>query len=185
MNRRHATFAGWPLVVLTAALVSACVPMRVRSYSGPDASIGVYHSYQWAVGDLGSTGDPRLDSNRFFLERVQQAADAELRRRGYEKATTGTPDLVLHVHARVKQQIDTSELDRSSARRCEREECRAHVFDEGTLLIDFVDARTDALVWRGWAERSLDGVVDDQAWMNEVIDKAVAAIFGRLPASSL
>jgi hypothetical protein len=42
------------------------------------------------------------------------------------------------------------------------------------------------LVWRGWAERTiLERVVDDQASMNQVIDKAVAAIFGRLPARSL
>jgi hypothetical protein len=184
MNRARAAFIRWLLVASSAALVSACVPMRVRSYAGPDANVGVYHSYRWAVGELESTGDPRLDSNRFFLERVQQAADAQLRQRGYEKAATGTADLVLHVHARVKQQLDASELDRRG-RRCERQECRAYVFDEGTLLIDFVDARTDALVWRGWAERSLDGVVDDQVWMNQVIDKAVAAIFQRLPARSL
>jgi hypothetical protein len=91
---------------------------------------------------------------------------------------------VLHVHARVNQRIDTSELDRTPGR-CNGDDCRAYVLDEGTLLIDLVDARTDALVWRGWAERSLDGVVDDQSWMNQVIDKAVAAIFGRLPARRL
>ena len=184
MSRARRAFFTCVVAVVGAALAPACAPMKVRSYDGPDAGIGVYHSYRWASGDLGSTGDPRLDSNRFFLERVQQAADEQLRQRGYEKAATGPTDLVLHVHARVKQQIDASELDRSS-RRCEQQECHAYVFDEGTLLIDLVDARTDALVWRGWAERSLDGVVDDQAWMNQVIDKAVAAIFGRLPARRL
>jgi hypothetical protein len=184
MIRARVPFVGWPVVVLSAALASACVPMQVRSYAPPEASVATYHSYDWAGGDLGSTGDPRLDNNRFFVERVQQAADAELRRRGYEKASGGIPDLMLHIHARVNQRVQAGEVD-PITRQC-RDDCPASVFEEGTLLIDFVDARTDALVWRGWAERSLlEGVVDDQASMNHVIDKAVAAIFGRLPARRL
>lgn len=184
MRQTRFAIVAWPAVVLGAALVTACVPMRVRSYLGPDADVTVYRTYQWAGGDLGSTGDPRLDSNRFFVERVQQTADAQLRIRGYEKTATGTPELMLHLHARVQQRLDASELDRTNGR-CQKDECQAYVFDEGTLLIDFVDARTNALVWRGWAERSLDGVVDNQAWMNQVVDKAVVAILGRLPKGTL
>jgi hypothetical protein len=184
MSQTRLSVFGWPAVALSAVLVTACVPMRVNSYAEPHANVTAYRTYDWAGGDLASTGDPRLDSNRFFVERVQQAADRQLRLRGYQRIGASTPDLILHLHARVEERIDTSELD-GTIGPCQKDDCRAHVFDEGTLLIDFVDARTDALVWRGWAERSLDGVVDDQAWMNQVIDKAVTAIFGRLPARSL
>ena len=45
------------------------------------------------------------------------------------------------------------------------DECRPGLFDTGTLLIEFVDARTSQLVWRGWAKSSVDGVIDDQEWM--------------------
>jgi hypothetical protein len=51
----------------------------------------------------------------------------------------------------------------------------------GTLFIDFIDARTNTLAWRGWAEGSLDGVIDDQRWMEKVIDATVAKILARLP----
>ena len=183
MRQTRFSILVWP-AALAAVLAIACAPMRVRSYAGPDADLSVYHTYQWAGGDLGSTGDPRLDSNRFFVERVQQTADEQLRLRGYEKIATGTPDLVLHVHARVEQQLEASQLDGTHGR-CQKDDCRAYVFDEGTLLIDFVDARTDAMVWRGWAERSLDGVIDNQASMNQVVDKAVVAILGRLPKGAL
>ena len=47
--------------------------------------------------------------------------------------------------------------------------------------IDFVDARTNTLVWRGWSEGNFDGVIDDQAWMEEQIDRAVIRILERLP----
>jgi hypothetical protein len=59
------------------------------------------------------------------------------------------------------------------------------VYDQGTLLLDVVDTRSKALIWRGWAERSLDGIVDNQDAMNQVIDRAVSAIFARLPVRQL
>jgi hypothetical protein len=55
------------------------------------------------------------------------------------------------------------------------------VYDAGTLLIDLVDARTNRLVWRGWAEGSVDGVIDNQEWMEARIDEAVTRILERLP----
>ena len=52
---------------------------------------------------------------------------------------------------------------------------------EGTWLIDLVDARTDQPVWRGWAKGAIDGVIDDQKWMEQRIDEAVALIMRKLP----
>ncbi len=60
-------------------------------------------------------------------------------------------------------------------------DCRPEVYDAGTLMVDFMDRRTNRLAWRGWAERSFDGVVDDQKWMEATIDKTVARILARLP----
>jgi hypothetical protein len=59
------------------------------------------------------------------------------------------------------------------------------VFDVGTILIDMVDGRSKALIWRGWAERSLDGIVDNQGVMNQTIDRAISLIFARLPVRQI
>ena len=48
-------------------------------------------------------------------------------------------------------------------------------------MIDFVDARTDTLVWRGWSEESVDGTIDNQELMERKIDQTVARILQRLP----
>jgi hypothetical protein len=166
------------MAAVAGGLAGSCAPIRVSSYTGPRTDVTAYRTYAWATGELGATGDPRLDNNSFFRERVQTAADGQLRFRGYEKAASGMPDLTVHVHARLEQRLDTSAIDPVT---CQVEECRAEIYDEGTLLIDLVDTRTNALVWRGWAERSLDGVIDNQEWMNTTIDRVVASIFGRLP----
>jgi hypothetical protein len=166
-----------------AGCVGSCAPMRVNSYATQTADMRVYKTYAWDTAELGMTGDPRLDNNRIFMDRVQQAADAQMRFRGYEKLTRGTADMTLHIHARVEQRIDSALLDVDRA--CQQPECHSYVYDQGTLLLDVVDARSKALIWRGWAERSLDGIVDNQDAMNQVIDRAVSAIFARLPVRQL
>jgi len=50
----------------------------------------------------------------------------------------------------------------------------------GVRVIDLVDARTSRLVWRGWVEK-LNPVIDNQDWMEEAIDWAVARIMKKLP----
>jgi hypothetical protein len=166
-----------------AGWVASCAPMQVNSFATPAADMRAYKTYAWDTAELGVTGDPRLDNNRIFMDRVQQAADAQMRFRGYERLTRGTADMTLHIHARVEQQIDSALLDVDRA--CQQPECRSYVYDRGTLLLDVVETRSKALIWRGWAERSLDGVVDNQDAMNQVIDRAVSAIFARMPVRHL
>ena len=166
-----------------ATCLASCAPVRVNSYAMPTADLRSYRTYAWDAAELGQTGDPRLDNNGFFKERVQQAADAQMAFRGYEKMSRGTPDLTLNVHASVQQRIDPAELDKISGV-CTGE-CRSYVYDQGTILVDIVDGRTRALIWRGWSERSLDGIVDNQDWMNQTIDRAISLIFARLPVRHL
>jgi hypothetical protein len=45
-----------------------------------------------------------------------------------------------------------------------------------------VDPRSNRLIWRGWAEGSFEGVIDNQEWLEKRIDETVARIMDRLPA---
>ena len=168
------------MVIAAAVTLNVCATLRVESYLERGADFSRYRSYAWRLSDGFSTGDPRLDNNRFFTERVESAVDRQLRGRGFEKTGSDAADLVVHVHARVDQQLDTHALDQEYGR-CDAEECRPRVYDAGTPPLDFIDMRTNTLAWRGWAEGSLDGVIDDQQWMEKTIDKAVERILAQLP----
>lgn len=163
------------LVILALAL-SGCASTSVSSYVARGANLQEHRTYNWAPADARSTGDPRLDNNRFFQERVQAAVEEQLANRGFEKAAS--PDLLVHYHASVTQEIDISGAERNGGY---GDDCQPEVYDEGTLLIDLVDARTEQLVWRGWAQGSIDGVIDDQRLMEQRIDAAVARIMRKLP----
>jgi uncharacterized protein DUF4136 len=58
---------------------------------------------------------------------------------------------------------------------------RTHVYEAGSLLIDFVDTASDTLVWRGWVDGNIDDAIDDQEWMERKVDQAVAEILEDFP----
>lgn len=165
------------IAAVAALTIAGCATMSVRSYRAGGADFAPYRTFEWGPADSLATGDPRLDNSPFFRNAVQSAVERQLAARGYEK-TTRMPDLQLHYHANVTQQLDVNGADRKYGY-CD--ECTPFVYDAGTLTIDLVDMRTNKLVWRGWAEGSIDGVVDNQEWMEEKIDQAVTRIMAMFP----
>ena len=145
------------------------------------ADVSRYRTYNWAVEAPRTTGDPRLDSNPFFNDRVHMAVEKELARRGFEKAAAGEAQLLLHYHASMTQEIDLGAAD-ANLGICST--CTPTVYDAGTLLIDLVDSRTKKLVWRGWAEGGLNDAIDSQDRMEARIDETVRRIMEKLPGKS-
>ena len=175
---RSLPFASFVGIALAALVASACGPMRVNAFVERNTNFADFKTYAWAPPDQLTTGDPRLDNNEFFQERVKTAVEKGFDARGLEKATAGTADVVLHYHASVTQRVDANGADERYGY-CE--DCRPFVFDAGTLTLDVVDAQTNHLVWRGWAESSIDGVIDNQQWLERRIDEAVTRILERFP----
>lgn len=168
----------------TAALVlsaAACATMHTYSYLERGADLRKYRTYDWGPKDTWSTGDPRLDNNRFFDERVRAQVEKSLSRHGFEKVASGQPDLVVHYHAYVSQEVDIREIDATSTY-CSTHDCAPFIYDKGTLFVDLVDPASGKVLWRGWAEGSLDGVVDSQPFMEAKVDETVATILRRLPS---
>ncbi|MGE0041064.1 MAG: DUF4136 domain-containing protein [Vicinamibacterales bacterium] len=167
--------------VAAVLFLAGCASVTVGSFAERGLDLRQYRTYAWAPGDGVTTGDPRLDNNRFFEDRVRAAVDRELARRGFEKTTADAPDLVVHYHASVAQEVAGGDID--PGYRYDDAAGRAYVYQAGTLFVDLVDPRTKSLVWRGWGEGSVDGVIDDQAVMEKRIDEAVADIMKRLPSA--
>ena len=177
MRRRTAVIG----VVALAGVIGivACAPMQVRTYVPRDSDMRKYHTYGWAPAGAFETGDPRLDNNTIFIERLQNAVDRQMVRKGWASAPARQADLVIHFHARINQRLDLADVPSGQVN--EDSGGGPLVYDAGTLLLDFVEPRSSTLVWRGWAEGSVEGVIDNQASMNEKIDTAVARILETFP----
>jgi len=174
------TRSSWPLAAAAAvaAIGFAGCAATIRSYVDRTAKFSEYNTYAWGPADSFTTGDPRLDNNAFFRDRLQAAADAQLAAHGFEQTDMESADLLLHYHVNITQRIDATELDQKYGY-CE--DCQPSVYDAGTLTLDLIDTRTGRLVWRGWAGRSIEGVLDQQDRMEREIDWAVTRILARLP----
>ena len=165
------------VAAITAAVIGAtCAPITVASFTGRGVDVRVYRTFAWERVDTGVPGDPRLDNNTLFHDYLSSAIDRQLVSRGYEP-TILRPDVYVHYHASSRQKVSISGEDWTTDR-CR--DCRAEVYDEGTLLVDLTDARTGALVWRGVAESGLSGAVADQTRMEGTIERVVERVFAKL-----
>ena len=169
-------------VALLALIAAGCATMLVSSHVQRDVDFSRYRTYDWGPADALPTGDPRLDSNPFFKDHMQGAVERRLAQKGLALATSGTPDLLIHYHANVTQRIDVDRVDQRYGY-CYGDDCNVRLmeYEAGTIVLDVVDTRTNRVVWRGWAQDSLDGVIDNQDRMEKMINQAVTKMLERMP----
>lgn len=171
------------LAVVTLGLLSAagCATMNVSSHVARGVDFARYHTYDWGPADSLPTGDARLDGNPFFRDHFQGAVDKRLPSRGLTRGE-GRPDLYLHYHASITEAIDVDRIDREHGY-CYTDDCQAGTiaYEADTLILDFVDARTNRVVWRGWAQDDASGILKNPESMQRKIDEAVTRMLDRLP----
>ena len=173
-------------LALLAITTAGCATMNVSSHADRAVDFAQYRTYEWGPADALPTGDPRLDKDPFFQDHLEGAVEQQLAAKGLARSASGTPDLLIHYHANISERIDVNRLDRERGY-CYGDGCQVRVvnFEAGTLVVDIIDARTNRLVWRGWAQHSVADMLKDRDRMAERIDEAVARMLERLPRSAL
>ena len=167
------------LVVLGAVAVAGCASMTVGSHVERAADIQRYHTFAWGPPDALPTGDPRLDGNVFYRDHVLGAVEKQLLSRGFLHADTPDPDLRLHFHANVRHRIDVGASDRQYGYSSGELPPAVVEFEQGTLVVDVIDARTNRLIWRGWAQDSVRA--EDAERVHRQIDEGVTRMFRTFP----
>jgi hypothetical protein len=151
----------------------------------PATDFAVYTTYAWGPADEFPTGDPRLDSNPFFNKRVRSAVEQRLEEKGLQKVDSLSADLLLHYHAAVDERFNVYTADRVyGIAPPYGYEDQVVVYEEGTLVLDMVDRATSTVVWRGWTQTNIEGLLDDPARLEERIDEGVEMMFQKFPLTS-
>jgi len=189
MARIHSSSLRWLLAAALLALLAACATgPRISSDSDPRADFSAYRSFAFhSPLAIEREGYASLVSGR-----MKAAARAEMEARGY-RYSESDPDLWLNINAYMQQRTDVSTIpevdyayyysyryrgyvampywhDRTTVRR----------YTEGTMNIDLVDAKRNALVWEGIA---VGRVVrnQDPAERDAAIDATIRDIFSQYP----
>lgn len=157
--------------------------MTVSSHVEHGLDVTQFRTYEWGAADALPTGDPRLDKSPFFQDHMQGAIEKQMAARGFERAAAGaSPDLLIHYHAVVDRRLDVNRVDRDHGL-CLEGDCRVRVveYEAGTIVLDVVEAHTGRLVWRGWAQSPMDGVIDHEDRLVRRVEEAARRMVARLP----
>lgn len=170
------------MTVSALAATGCAATMSVSSHVERGLDLSRYRTFDWGPADALPTGDARLDQNRFFKDHVQGAVEKGLSARGFELTAAESPDLLTHYHANITKRINANHVDRAYGY-CSRQDCPPEIveYEAGTLVLDILDARSNRLIWRGWATNSVEDMLNDPDRMAKTIERAVSEMLRRLP----
>ena len=170
-------------VIVAACLLSGCATMRVSSHTERGLAWSQYHTFDWGQADSLPPSDPRMQQDPYFRDRFEGAVERQMAAKGFERsAASAAPDLLIHYHAAIGERIDADEIGRQSGY-CDAVDCTPRVtrYEAGTLVVDIVDARTRRLIWRGWAQDSVEDVLGNRDRVRQTIEDGVSRMFSAFP----
>jgi Domain of unknown function (DUF4136) len=176
--------------------LASCTSIKTSTNYDPNSvqALDSYRTYSWLPMKQGA--DPRV-YNPIIQARVQQAVDRELQARGYQKVAEGqTPDFKVGWHGAVDEKVDVDFVNRFYGYAWDPwydpffgpvayggaglTEPVVREYEQGTLILDVVDADSNKLVWRGTAQARLSENMDAQK-SQKLINKAADELLEDFP----
>lgn len=140
-------------VLAAATLLSACNPTYVDHDYDTDADFSAYKTFDWMPQETMSEGKPQATQMSSLMEtRIKRAVHDGMVGKGLAQAAAD-PDLLLAYHVGVD---NITEIRRTGYGYGFENNVRTDHFQEGTFILDMIDAKTNKLVWRGIAEGVLE-----------------------------
>jgi hypothetical protein len=154
---------------LVPLVLAGCANLQVRSEVAPEADLSRFHSYAWAPID--GAGDHPVS---IIDQRVRRALAPALAKRGlYE--TNESPDFLVAYHILRERKTGVSDWGNG----LQGWSPEVTTYTDGTLIVDFIDPRSNTVFWRGSARHAIEprGDIDVAR-----LERAAGEIAGRYPA---
>lgn len=153
-----------------------------------------YKSFDFSEAPQPDAGPSVLD-NPFLKKRIRQAIENTLVEKGYQKPSGGVPDFWVDFHwATVPRVAVDYAGDGWLGHRYPGDsafETTVQQYDEGTVTIDFIDAPSKKLFWRGTGTRRVDksssvrkSVEYTQKWVDNILKQFPPGATISQPAAS-
>lgn len=167
------------MMSVIALVLSGCASNVVTDYNST-VVFGTYSSWAFAP-NAGNSSFVSLDGNR-----VQGAVERELNRKALRKVPEGEADLLVNWQIVEQERLEQSGLGLGfgfgtgnfgwglSAPPPIRQ------IQEGKLVVELVDTKTDQIVWRAASRRYLNESQSPET-RRELIDEVVAEMFSKYP----
>jgi len=172
----------WALgaVLLVGCSAGGNVPMQVQAEQSPTADVAAYRTFSWLQAPLASNGAD--DGAAVFDWKLRNAVDTGLLQKGYAKGSNGAADFLVAYDVSLKDKHTEAFQDWVAYRARGGTQGLGNAFmdgyTEGTLVLQVLDGRNRALVWRGAASAVIDPGTGD----GRRIDEAVRLLLARFPS---
>jgi hypothetical protein len=173
-----------PTVLVAAVLGCAGSQVSVQTEFDPKADLASYRTWAWIASPPGPEQAPAA-RNPLVRGWIVQAIERELSAKGLQKVDLGaSPSFLVAIHGYARTRIEVQQYGYTygygpygfyPAPVGVMTDVRE--YREGTLLIDFVDAGTKSLIWRGTATATLASDAPSQ----REIDVAVKDVLATYP----
>ncbi len=172
------------LLGLALAALTACSSTSVDVRANPGLDMATYRVYSWLPLSREGTGDPRFD-NELVHSHLVSAVEQELTTRGYVLSQGDEADFLVAYHVAIERQIHASVMYEDYGERpgwsWAVPTTQVTSYDEGTLILDLLEARTRKIVWRASLQARVDSDASSKK-REKRINKAVARMLKSLPA---
>jgi hypothetical protein len=164
--------------ILGMMLIS-CNPLTIKSDFDPDGDFAAYKTYHWVKMKSNKISTKSMNMNPFMRKRIRKMVEDKLAEKGLTSVEDKkSSDLLLALYFNSKRKLNVS-----------------HVsvgygygpwyyggpvvseYKEGTMVIDFVDAKKKELVWRGVAS----GIAHKDDYSEEDVKYIVNRILNQYP----
>ena len=154
-----------------------CSTVSVTTDYDPATDFSTYNKYTWHTGKT-IPGD-ELAKNPLVKNRFVNAIDKFLQSKGYEKVESDA-DFVVVIHAGSKDKIQVTNTGAYGGYGWYDPwwgpyggTTMVSYYEEGTLVIDFVDTKEKELSWRGLATKTLGSGSIEQNEIDEIVQKVL------------
>lgn len=161
---------------LVTSLAACGVPIRTGNSAPPSVPAPGALTFAWNQERDRVLGDPRLDNNRFFEDRLHEAVEWELSLRGIRRVDSN-PDLMVHHHLSLEDHEDMVEtIDEAGYTTTE-----AYSYEGGTVVVHLVSTRTGENFWLAWGQANIEPALAGPESMRTWVYDLVRKMFERWP----
>jgi hypothetical protein len=171
--------------------LGGCAGVRVSQDYEPGTDFAVYKTFDWKLADQPQTGDIRID-NPLLDGRIRKAVELALVAKGLRKTDRASADFLVEYSLAVQAKIDSSPVSIGTGFGIGGGGSFGGIgvgtpvvdsYEEGLLVINLYDAKTEQLIWRGSGTRRL-GWQSDPAKSTEEVNTLVDKVLAQYPPSS-
>ncbi len=162
------------LTLCAVVLALSCSSINVSHDYDPQANFNNLKTFSWL------SFPKKADVNQLVVRRIRDAVTAELEAKGLR--ISSNPDFLIAMHGATKEKLDIQDWGYSTPRAAYwgQRDISVQQYTEGTLILDFVDAKSKQMIWRGVASGAVDpGATPEQR--TKRINDGVAKLLAKFP----